>query len=254
MCLIFLAYKVHPDFPLIVAANRDEFYDRPTEVASVWTEPGGILAGRDMQGKGTWLGVTASGRFAAVTNYRGDKNVVVTNTSRGHLVSSFLNSDKNVENYLATLMASSDVYQGYNLLVYDRTNLAYASNRNSDQPQLLQPGIYGLSNSQLNTPWPKVESGREKLRSMVKKNNTSAEQLIELMMDNCQAVDEQLPETGVPLEWERLLSSSFISSESYGTRCTTVVKYSKDDQIEFVERSHAKGKEESVTNRFKFST
>jgi uncharacterized protein with NRDE domain len=253
MCLILVAYRIHPEFPMIVVANRDEFYERPTANASIWPEPSGILAGRDLQAQGTWLGVTASGRFAAVTNYRGDDSVVSTNTSRGSLVAEFLRSGQESATYLPKLITCSDNYQGYNLLVFDGENLAYASNRGSDRLQLLQAGIYGLSNQHLNTSWPKVNKGRAALQSLIGEGEVSADNLMELVSDSTPAPDSELPDTGVPLDWERMLSAAFVSSETYGTRSTTVVKISHSGQIEFVERTFGAGDEESITQRFKFN-
>ena len=253
MCLIVLAYKVHKDFPLVVAANRDEFYERPTAAASVWPEESGILAGRDLRGQGTWLGVTASGRFAAVTNYRSAEKPLATSTSRGDLVTGFLRGEQKVEEYLSTLIGGSSLYQGYNLLAYDGENLAYASNRGKERLQILKPGIYGLSNAHLNTPWPKVTQCSAALERQVQRGALNAEDLIGLMQDTQRADEASLPDTGVPKEWELLLSSAFIESEEYGTRCTTVVKFAEDGEVEFVERSHGVDDEESVTQRFQFS-
>lgn len=253
MCLILVAYRIHAEFPLIVVANRDEFYDRPTEIASIWPEQSGILAGRDLQAQGTWLGVTASGRFAAVTNYRGDDTVASASTSRGSLVAEFLGSEQKSAAYLPKLIACSDSYQGYNLLVFDGENLAYASNRGSDRLQQLSSGIYGLSNRHLNTMWPKVKKGRAALHSLLRDGAVSVDRLMELVSDSTPAPDSELPDTGVPLDWERLLSSAFISSENYGTRCTTVVKFSRSGQVEFVERSFNAGDAESITQEFNFS-
>ncbi len=253
MCLILVAYRIHPEFPMIVVANRDEFYERPTAVASIWPEQNGILAGRDLQAQGTWLGITASGRLAAVTNYRGDRTPVAGSRSRGELVAEFLRSDQEAETYLSGLIKCSDNYQGYNLLVFDGEKLAYASNRGTDRLQLLGPGVYGLSNKHLDTPWPKVEKGREALRQLVREDAVSVDDLMTFMTDDCPASDNELPDTGIPLERERLLSSVFIKAEDYGTRCTTVVKYSRTGTVEFVERTHSVEGEESVTQRFQFT-
>ncbi len=252
MCLILLAYRVHPEFPLIVVANRDEFYARPTAVASIWPEPGGILAGRDLQAQGTWLGVTGSGKFAAITNYRSDEKPVATGTSRGDLVAGYLRSSKNAQCWSSELIDSSDEYQGYNLLTFDGEHLVYASNRGSERLQSLTPGIHGLSNKHLNTPWPKVRQGCEALQSLVNEDAVSTGQLIDLMADNQQAPDNQLPDTGVSLQWERLLSSTFIHSEYYGTRCTTVVKFSVEKNIEFIERTYRDDGRQLITNQFQF--
>ena len=252
MCLILFAYRVHSEHPLIVAANRDEFYERPTAAASIWPGPDGILAGQDLRAQGTWLGVTAGGRFAAVTNYRGDEKPIETATSRGGLVTGFLRSERSVEDFLSRLIHGSVLYQGYNLLVYDGENLAYASNRGKNRLQILQPGVYGLSNGHLNTSWPKVDNGRQTLKSLVTANVLSDDDLFAMMADGSRAPDSALPQTGVSQQWERLLSSAFIQSENYGTRCTTVVKYSNADSVEFVEKTHGLSDTESVTNRFQF--
>lgn len=253
MCLILMAYRKHPEFPLIVVANRDEFYARPTAIATIWPDQSGIVAGRDLRARGTWLGVTASGRFAAVTNYRGDETAVITSTSRGSLVAGFLRSEQEAEPYLSALISGAAVYQGYNLLAFDGENLVYASNRGSDRLQRLRPGFYGLSNQHLDTPWPKVKKGRETLQRLVRKDAVSSDDLLTIMTDVEQAGDSDLPDTGIPLKLERQLSSTFIRADGYGTRCTTVVEYSRTGEIEFVERSHGLYGEETITQRFQFA-
>ncbi|MEM7292738.1 MAG: NRDE family protein [Pseudomonadota bacterium] len=253
MCLILLAYKCHPDYPLIVVANRDEHYSRPTAAASVWPESSGIIAGRDLQAQGTWLGVTASGRFAAVTNYRSSDSAVPTDTSRGDLVTGFLRSSHSASQYLSDLVCGSDFYQGFNLLVFDGTTLACAANHGSDRLQILAPGVHGLSNAQMNTAWPKVTNGKARLQTLINRPEFEIDDLVQLMLDRAVPQDRDLPETGVSLEMERLLSPAFIESETYGTRSTTAVMISNQGEVDFVERSHGGDDEERVTQRFHYS-
>ncbi|MFE8702818.1 NRDE family protein [Cytobacillus sp. FJAT-54145] len=235
MCLILFAYKVHPKYKLIVAANRDEFYKRATAPAHFWEDHPKILAGRDLEKMGTWMGVTSSGRFSALTNYRDPKDITVGKRSRGELVSQALTYGGNLKDYLEILKKTNEAYPGYNLLAGDINNLYYYSNRGKDF-QKLQPGIHGVSNHLLNTEWPKVSKGKARLAAIMKED--SKEEMVENLMDLLQqadpAPDELLPSTGVPLEWDRLLSPLFIKSEGYGTRSSTVILMS-EEEVEFVE-------------------
>lgn len=223
MCLILFAYRCHPGYELLVAANRDEFYQRPTAPLSYWEDAPHILAGRDLQEGGTWMGITQKGRFAALTNYRDPENVTVSAPSRGNLVSAYLQSDAPAAEYIADLAASAEDYNGFNLLVGDRSGLYYYSNQYA-AVQVLAPGIYGLSNHLLNTPWPKLQRGVNKLREILATHlRPTADDLFSILNDRSLAADSDLPHTGVTLEWERRLSAIFIAAPGYGTRTSTVL-------------------------------
>ncbi|QIZ06319.1 NRDE family protein [Priestia megaterium] len=238
MCLIVFAYKVHPVYKLLVAANRDEFYGRPTAHAHYWEDRPDILAGRDLEKMGTWMGVTTSGRFAALTNYRDPKEVTEGKRSRGELVADALKHKGNIKDYMQSLVKKKDLYPGYNLLAGDRTELYYYSNKG--QEQKVEPGIYGVSNHLLNTEWPKVQKGKEGMSKIINGEQVELVELLLSVLQNAdQAPDELLPHTGVSLEWERMLSPLFIKSGNYGTRSSTVMLMS-DKEIQYVERVFTK--------------
>jgi uncharacterized protein with NRDE domain len=240
MCLILIAYQVHPRYPFILAANRDEFYQRPTAGAAFWPDAPQVLAGRDLVHQGTWLGITRNGRFAALTNYRDPGEVKRNAPSRGGLVSGFLLSDSTTEDYLERLRSDAPAYHGYNLLFGDQDHLCCYSNK-SGAALKLAPGIYGLSNHLLDTPWPKVVRGKESLARAVGNPEVYREHLFDILADRTQAADESLPDTGVGLALERMLSSIFITSEHYGTRSSTVLLIDPDRRVSFAERSFKVG-------------
>jgi len=228
--LILLAYKVHPNFPLIVAANRDEFHERPTSSAGFWPEYPDLLAGKDLKGKGTWLGITRAGRFAALTNHRDMSRPAVQGPSRGLLVRDVLLEDR--------AMSGTDVMEGFNLIYGPIDALRYHSNV-SHVDQVLPVGFHGISNHFLDTPWPKVVSAGRRFERALNRPQPDPEDLFELLKDRIVAVDEQLPETGVGLKWERALSSAFIAAEDYGTRCSTVLMVDHSGRVFFEERTYA---------------
>jgi uncharacterized protein with NRDE domain len=237
MCLVLLALATHPDYPLIVAANRDEFYDRATASAAFWSDAPDVLGGRDLQAGGTWLGVDVRGRFAAVTNYRQGRRESAAPRSRGHLVSDFLTRNLAAPAYMEQVQRDADLYNGFNLIASDQASLCYYSNREG-AVRHLTAGVYGLSNHLLDTPWPKVEQTKLAFGDLLNRRGPElVDQLFALLSDRRQATDDQLPTTGVGPEWERLLSSAFIASEEYGTRSSTVVLVQRDGRIVFVERS-----------------
>ncbi|WP_342043181.1 NRDE family protein [Bacillus sp. OTU2372] len=242
VCLILFAYRVHKEYQLIVAANRDEFYRRPTAPAYFWEDHPEILAGRDLEKMGTWMGVTTSGRFAALTNYRDPKEATEGKRSRGELVADALKYKGNMEEYMQNLEAHNHLYPGYNLLAGDGHDLYYYSNVGG-KLEKLAPGIYGVSNHLLNSSWPKVEKGREGLARIIsEKNDGMAEALFTLLQNADPAPDEALPSTGVTLEWERLLSPLFIESEHYGTRSSTVMLMT-GTKLQYIERVFSKNGE-----------
>ncbi|RMG64056.1 MAG: NRDE family protein [Bacteroidetes bacterium] len=238
MCLILLAYRTHPDYSLVVAANRDEFYHRPAKPSTWWGADLQVLSGIDLKAGGTWMGVTRQGRFAALTNVREPHRINPQAPSRGQLVADFLTGTEPPEVYLHRLEAEAQAYNGFNLLVGDASDLWYYGNR-TQSIMHLQPGIYGLSNAALNTPWPKVEKGMQVMRSWAKSRASDPGALFRYLGEKREAPDQQLPDTGVPLEWERKLSSAFIHmpERAYGTRLTTVLTFSYAGEVHWEERS-----------------
>lgn len=222
MCLVLLAWREHANYSCVIAANRDELHSRPAVAAHWWPSRPPILAGRDLSAGGTWLGVTRSGRFAALTNYRDPEQRRTGTPSRGTLVTSILMSGDTIEQSLEYLSRVSADYNGFNLLFSDGARLAiYESVPGIGRE--LGPGIYGLSNHLLDTPWPKVQTAKSRLSRALSESATSAA-VLELLKDDEPAPDEQLPRTGLSLSWERLLSSAFVRAPDYGTRCSTVVR------------------------------
>lgn len=237
MCLILLAWKHRDGLPLVVAANRDEDFARPTAAADFWQESPDILAGRDLTAGGTWLGTSRGGRFAAITNFRNPTDRRTDAPSRGALVANFLRDTCSPSEYLNTLQASAHEYNGFSLLVGDLDQLWCYSNRGLD-PQPLPPGVHGLSNHLLNTPWPKVKRGVSALGTLTRRT-ADADEYFNLLGDTTPAADLELPDTGVGLERERWLSATRLVGASYGTRCSTVLRMSASGETEFHERTWA---------------
>jgi uncharacterized protein with NRDE domain len=236
MCLIIFAFQAHPRYKLILAANRDEYYRRPTAPAGWWEEARFLLAGKDLEAGGTWMGITKKGKIAALTNYRGSESPKKNPSSRGTLVRQYLLSNISGREYLEGLMAKSAQYNGFNLILGDMDNLCYYSNQ---QEKILRvpPGVHGLSNDSLDTPWPKVVKGKQKLEQQVlRQPEISLESIFLFLEDTEMAPDHQLPDTGIGIEYERVLSSIFIKSPAYGTRSSTVLLVDKDNQVTFAER------------------
>jgi uncharacterized protein with NRDE domain len=245
MCLVLLVWRVHPLYPCLIAANRDEFHARPTVRAEWWQDHPQILAGRDLEAGGTWLGLTRTGRFAALTNFRdperlraeapGAATPDVAAPSRGGLVTSMLESGASVADGLAYLRDVGANYKGFNLIFSDGERLGiHESARGSGRE--LGPGIYGLSNHMLDTPWPKVLNAKSRLEAALLQMTDTAP-LLALLRDDRPAPDEQLPRTGMPLEWERLLSSAFVRAPDYGTRCSTIIRIDTHGRAYFDEWS-----------------
>lgn len=237
MCLIVFAYKVDPAYRLVLAANRDEFYHRPTRRLDFWPEAPYLLAGQDLEQGGTWLGLTRSGRFAAVTNVRqGLAQPRAGLSSRGQLPLDFLLSEQQPLDYLQQLQHQQ--FAGYNLLVGDQDGLYYGSNRHQQQPRELTPGIYALSNAALDSPWPKVTDSAAELKRLIDDRQCNVDQLFRLMQDRSAPAPERLPDTGVGLELEQRLGSRFIESEDYGTRSTLVLLSGYDGDTRLCEQSY----------------
>ncbi|ODJ93868.1 hypothetical protein BB779_21835 [Pseudomonas viridiflava] len=233
MCLIVFAWRPSQAQPLIVAANRDEFYARPTRPLSQWEDMPSVYAGRDLEAGGTWMGIGALGRFAAVTNIR-DPGQTLGLRSRGELVAKFLAGEQSPEDYVAEMAARASEYTGFNLLAGDAVQLYYLSSTNPT-PRLLGEGVYGLSNAGLNTPWPKLLKARAALTDQL--DDPRPGPLLDLLKDPQPAADAELPETGVGLATEKLLSSVFIASPNYGTRASTVLIVNADGTRQMIEHS-----------------
>ncbi len=237
MCLIVFAYKYHPRYPLILAANRDEFYERPASKSHFWEDHPDLLAGRDMKYGGTWMGITRSGRFAGVTNFRERAGIREHPLSRGLMVKDFLTSRDSPETFLKRIIPRTEEYDGFNLLLGDPASLIYYSNRSRNM-QALKPGVYGLSNHLIDTPWPKLVRTRQALTAIIEGSDpVNTERLSSILYDKSPAADNELPDTGFELEWERVLSSAFIVTPTYGTRASTVILIDTDGQVTFTERS-----------------
>ena len=221
MCLIVLAWRARADLPLVVASNRDEWRDRPTEAAHWWPDAPELFAGRDLKAGGTWMGVTRRGRFAAITNFRDPADRRSTARSRGELVAEFLLGDMAAGSYLQSLAARSAEYNGFNLIAGDGESLWYFGSREGEA-RVIAPGIHGLSNHLLDEPWPKVVRARHAMESALL-DADPAPALFSLLGDPEGAPDEALPSTGVGILWERRLASPLILGADYGTRASTVV-------------------------------
>ena len=229
MCLILVGWRVHPEYPLVMAANRDEFHERPTAAADWWRDRPSILAGRDLQAGGTWLGVARNGTVAALTNYRDPARIRPGAPSRGGLVVQMLESSAPIPERLGQIQSMSARYADFNLIVSDGTALGVYESVPA-AGRLLEPGIYGLSNHLLDTPWPKVQRAKSQLALAIG-SLPSEDGLRDLLRDDRRPRDEELPRTGVSLEFERLLSSAFIIGDSYGTRSSTVLLLDRSGEL-----------------------
>jgi uncharacterized protein with NRDE domain len=238
MCTILFVFQKHPKYPLILAANRDEFYERPTAKADYWKDAPDVFAGKDLVHGGTWLGTNKSGKFAAVTNYR-DPNAPKGKLSRGALVSDFLKRDVSIKDYLEEIQKKHKHYSGFNLIVGEINDknqaIGYYSNR-EDEIKVLKPGIYGLSNHLLDTPWQKVVRGKAGLEKVLNGEKIEKHALFKILTDRTPAEDKDLPDTGIGYEKEKILSPIFIETPIYGTRSSTIVLIDKNGEITFKEK------------------
>ena len=237
MCLLVLAWRVHPHYRLVVAANRDEFHERPAAALARWPEPPGILAGRDLRAGGAWLALDRARRFGVVTNFRDLQPPRAGAPSRGGLIPEFLAGAWTPEQYFGALAKRAQDYSGFNLLLADRDSLWYGSNRARPFARPLAPGVYGLSNELLDTPWPKLERVRAGFRAWLDAQHPAPADLFALIDDRTRVSDDALlPRTGVELEWERVLSAPFVQHPDYGTRASTVLMVEPDERVYFEER------------------
>ncbi len=277
MCLILFAYKVTPGRKFILAANRDEFFSRPTAPMDFWHDNPDIIAGRDLKEGGTWLGISKTGKFAALTNYRDPAKIKKNPPSRGQIIKDYLTSNKNAADFLADLQKKADSFNGFNLLLSDDKSLFWFSNSGQEtdvelcsdpltkskiltinedyanensplirefshikggKPAKLIPGIYGLSNHLLNTPWPKIKEGTQSLKKIItEKNYISKDDLFHILESKKMPGDTDLPDTGVGIKWEKILAPIFINSPTYGTRSSSVMIINEDGHTLIAERS-----------------
>jgi uncharacterized protein with NRDE domain len=256
MCLILFAFRAHADYPLVIAANRDEAYARPTAPAAFWHDHPRVYGGRDLESSGTWLALTTMGRFAAVTNFRDGYPKGVAPRSRGDIASTFLTGDENAKSYLESVAARGADYAGFCTLAGDLDALWFLSNRRNGVTRV-EPGVHGLSNHLLDTPWPKVMQGRQELESHLRSDkSTLTEQLYAMLADRTAALPEALPDTGMGMPREKQLAPKFIAvDDRYGTRASTVVIVDRKDNVTYSERSFgANGKFlGEVTRRFQLA-
>ena len=225
MCLLVLAWRVHPHYPLVVAANRDEFHERPAAALAPWPPPVQILAGRDLRANGTWLALDRERRFGVVTNFRELQRPRPAAPSRGELIPAYLAAPGSPQGFFSALQAKAHEYSGFNLLLADRESLWYGSNRATPFARALAPGVYGLSNESLDTPWPKLQRVRRGFEDWLHAApQAEPGRLFALLGDRTRVSDDaELPDTGLSREWERVLSSPFVQDADYGTRCSTVL-------------------------------
>ncbi len=250
MCLLLLAHRVHPAYPLVVAGNRDEFHARPTQDADWWDDNAEILGGRDLEAGGSWLATRLNGRFAAVTNYRDRERPAGSKTSRGALISDFLLSDADPIDWLDSIDA--DAYGGFNLLVADDERMGYLSNRGGGCREL-EPGIYGVANATLDTPWPKVLRTRAAFEAALSKETVEARELLTILSDRGLAEPEELSAGDLPLEDTRRLSSPFVLAGEFGTRSSTVLLKQSDGRMLFTEERFDDAGVKTGQSEFRFA-
>ena len=254
MCLLVVAWKKHPRYRLVVAANRDEFHDRPAAPLCWWNDDPRVLAGRDLKAGGAWLGASRSGRFGIVTNFRDLEPPPAPDApSRGTLVPAFLTGATGPEEFVEELRGAAQRYAGFNLLLGGPDSLHYVSNRGATDARPLAPGIYGLSNHSLDSPWPKLVRTRQKFAAVIEREEPEAAALFDILADREPAGDAELPDTGLPPDWERALSAPFVLHSRYGTRCSTVMFVGHDGRTVVQERRFDAGGRETGVTRLEFS-
>lgn len=252
MCLVLVAHAAHARWRFAVAANRDEFHARPAAPADWWDDAPGVLAGRDLESGGTWLGVARNGRFATVTNVRAGHAVRRGPRSRGLLVTDFLGGRDSANAFVGALAGRGNEYDGFNLLAWDGRELAWYSNRAQAQRRL-EPGVWTLSNADIDTRWPKTERLRGAFDSLMESGPADVvEGLMVILRDSRRAPAETLPDTGVGAGMESVLSPIFIEGPGYGTRCSTVLLVGDEGQAEFCERRYDSAAQMTGQTRLEF--
>jgi uncharacterized protein with NRDE domain len=253
MCLIAFSYKTHPIYKLILIANRDEFYSRPTRKAQFWTDEGepNIVAGKDLKANGTWMGIHRFGRWGALTNYRDLNNIKENAPSRGSLVLDYLKQEEQPLKHLNELKHDANQYNGFNLLIGNKDKLLHYSNE-SDVITEIEPGIHGVSNALLNTSWPKLDKAKIKLERVISQEDIDKEELFEILKNSEKAPDHKLPSTGMSKELEKAVSSIFIRTENYGTLCSSILLVDYEGNADFTERRYNPNTSEIIDeNTFK---
>ena len=254
MCLLVVAWKTHPRYRLLVAANRDEFHDRPAAPLGWWNNDPRVLAGRDLKAGGAWLGVARSGRFGIVTNFRDLESAPAPDApSRGSLVPAFLTGAATPEEFFEGMRGSAQRFAGFNLLVGGPDSLHYVSNRSAVDSRPLARGIYGLSNHSLDSPWPKLVRTRQKFTRLIDRDEPDAAAMFDILADRETAPDSELPHSGLPLDWERALSAPFVLHGRYGTRCSTVMFVRHDGRTVVQERRFDSSGRETGVTRLEFT-
>jgi uncharacterized protein with NRDE domain len=253
VCLILFAYRHHASCPLVLAANRDEFYERPSAAARFWEEAPDILAGKDLLGGGTWIGIRRDGRLAAITNYRAPRHFRNGAPSRGDLVRTFLTGKEDFPSFRERVRRDAALYNGFNLLAMNGGEMECFSSFGEGWAPVT-PGIHGLSNHLLDTPWPKVVRGKETLEKILRDGSEpDPEALFGMLGDTSRYDDSLLPDTGIGMEWERILSATFIRSPVYGTRSATVLILHRSGEAVFIERTFRDGPAAFDERRFTFT-
>jgi uncharacterized protein with NRDE domain len=254
MCLLVIGWKAHPRYRFVLAGNRDEFHERPSAPLGWWAESPGVLAGKDLKAGGTWLGIARSGRIGVVTNFRDLEAPVSAAPSRGELVPRFLTAATSPKEFLDDLRGAAPRYSGFNLLLGGPRTLYYFSNRAGEPPRPLAAGIYGLSNHRLDTPWPKLVRSRERLAGLLKAAELEITEVFELLADRHPSPEDSLPDTGLPLDWERALSAPFVVHPRYGTRCSTVMLVERGGRTVIHERRFDATGMQTGATRFEFTS
>ncbi len=249
MCLVVFAWQAHPQYRLIFSGNRDESHRRPTQDAHWWPDSESILAGRDLQAGGTWLAVSKTGRFATVTNFREGQTSRARRKSRGALVTNFVADSQSTQEYESSI--SDDEYAGFSLLVSDGESMSYLSNRD-DVEAKLNPGIYGLSNASLDTPWSKVVRTKARLESLIDSDSVNETELMRLLADRTPAAVDDVAKHDLPFKIARALTAPFIVAPEYGTRSSSTILWGKDDNIDFCERRFDSTGNATGESRFRF--
>lgn len=253
MCLIVFAYKSHPRYDLILAANRDEFYGRPTRAAQFWHDHPHVLAGKDLTAGGTWMGINKQGRFAALTNYRDPAMSRKNPPSRGQIVLQYLARSCAPATFLQNLQSRAHLYMGFNVLTGTPNTLLHYSNIRK-KINRVEPGVHGLSNHLLDTPWHKVQQSKQELSALIRSDSVTDHALFDILLNDKPAPDERLPDTGIPQKLEKTISPVFIKTDAYGTRSSTILLIDKKGRVTFEERRYNEATDSFESPvRFEFS-
>ncbi|WP_340104993.1 NRDE family protein [Rhodohalobacter sp. 8-1] len=254
MCLIVFSYNHHKKYPVILAGNRDEFYGRDARQAHFWDTSPPLLAGKDLRAGGTWLGVNQNGEFGAITNFRDLDNPINGERSRGEIIPEFLTQPGPPKKKLSRIQKNSSAYSGFNLLAGNANQIFYLNNVNR-QFQSVKPGIHGISNAFLDTPWPKVEKAKSLFKKVVQSEKINPEEIFQLLQDSESFPLEKLPNTGLSPEMEKAVSPIFIETDDYGTRCSSLLTIDNDGQVQFTERTfHVTGDGSETVKEYSFNT